>query len=393
MNKKIVYITHAKRTAIGTLLGSLSPVPAYKLGAAVIKLILNESGIDPKNIDEVILGHVITGGMGQNPARQALREAGIPKEIPAFTVNKVCGSGLKSVILAAQAIALGEHKLIIAGGQENMSLGLHGTYIRAGHKYGDNKMIDLTQYDGLTDAFSKEAMGITAENIAKLFNITREMQDEYALLSHQKAAIASTEGKFKEEIVALELTLKKQNIVFDQDEGIRPDTSLELLARLRPAFKADGTVTAGNASSINDGAACLLIASEEAVKEYNLTPLVRIISYASAGVDPQIMGIGPIPASKKALSLANWEHEELDLIELNEAFAAQAIYVNQQMKWDINKVNVNGGAIALGHPIGASGGRVLVSLIHEMKRRKAKKGLASMCIGGGMGIAVCVEAI
>jgi acetyl-CoA C-acetyltransferase len=359
----------------------------------IIQSILKESKVDPTLIDEVIMGQVLTGGAGQNPARQALINAGIPQEVTAYTVNKVCGSGLKTVCLAASSIIAGDNSIVIAGGQENMSLGLHGSYIRAGHKLGDLKMIDLMQYDGLTDVFSNKLMGITAENVSKRFNITREMQDEFALKSHQKALAAREAGRFKNEILPIEVKIKKDTIIFEQDEGIRPDIKLDALAKLRPAFDKEGTVTAGNASSINDGAAGLLVASEEALKQHNLQPLVRIVSYATAGVDPEIMGIGPIPASRKALEKAGWKVSDLDVIEANEAFAAQTIYVNQQMNWDIAKVNMNGGAVALGHPIGASGARVLVTLIHQMKQINAKKGLVTLCIGGGMGIAMCVETV
>lgn len=393
MNNKAVYITHARRTAIGSLLGSLSSIPAPKLASIVIKSILTESKLDASSIDEVILGQVLTGGAGQNPARQALILAGISQQVPAFTINKVCGSGLKAVSLAASSIVGGDNEIVLAGGQENMSLGMHGAYIRSGQKLGDIKMTDLMQYDGLVDAFSGVAMGITAENIAKQFNITRAMQDNYALNSHKKAAASQAAGYFNNEIIPVEIISKKQSVLFSKDEGIRADTSLELLARLKPAFDQNGTVTAGNASTINDGAACLLLASEAALKKYNLAPLARIVSYASAGVDPNIMGIGPIPSSTKALAKAGWKSQDLDLIECNEAFAAPSLYVNQQMGWDSNKVNVSGGAIALGHPIGASGARVLVTLIHQMQRQHAKKGLVTMCIGGGMGIAMCIESV
>lgn len=393
MSKKAVYITHAKRTAVGSLLGSLGSIPATKLAAIIIESILKDSKLDPAIINEVIMGQVITGGVGQNPARQALIQAGLPKEVTGFTVNKVCGSGLKTVCLAASSIIAGDNDIVIAGGQENMSLGLHGSYIRAGHKLGSTQMVDLMQYDGLTDVFSNNLMGITAENISKRFNITREMQDEFALKSHQKAREAQAEGRFKDEILPVEVKMQKATLIFDQDEGIRADIKLEVLAKLRPAFDKEGTVTAGNASSINDGAACLMVVSEEALKRYNLKPLVRIVSYAEVGVEPNIMGTGPVPASKKALDKAGWKVEDLDIIEANEAFAAQAIYVNQQMNWDINKVNMNGGAIALGHPIGASGARILVTLIHQMQKVNAKKGLATLCIGGGMGIAMCIEKV
>lgn len=391
MTKRETYIIDAKRSPVGSFMSCLSKIPAHKISSIIIKSILNDIKLDPDLIDEVILGQVLTGGLGQNPARQTLIESGLKNSIPAFTINKVCGSGLKSVCLAANSIIAEEADIIIAGGQENMSLAMHGAYIRAGNKYGNLNMIDLMQYDGLTDVFSDNLMGITAENIAKRFNITREMQDQFALESQQKAAKARTNGLFKNEIIAIEILQKKQNILFDQDEGIREDTNIEILSKLKPAFEANGTVTAGNASTINDGSAILIIASDIGVKKYNLKPIARIVSYASAGVDPNIMGTGPVPASKKALEKAGWNINDLDLIECNEAFAAQAIYVNREMKWDLGKVNVCGGAIALGHPIGASGSRILVTLINQMKNNKAKKGLATLCIGGGMGIAICIE--
>jgi acetyl-CoA C-acetyltransferase len=388
---KEVFITHAKRTAVGSFLGSLSQIPAPTLGASVIKAILDDSKVDNKLISEVILGQVITGGSGQNTARQAAIKAGMDTSVPAVTINKVCGSGLKAVSIAANAIACKQADLIIAGGQENMSLGMHGTYIRSGRKFGDEKLIDFMMYDGLTDVFSGVAMGITAENIAKKFNISREMQDEFAVKSQAKAAAAQKNGRFKNEIVPIEVQLKKETKIFDYDEGVRGDSSLEVLSKLRPAFDPAGTVTAGNASTINDGAAAVLVASEEAVKKYNLNPIARIVSTGMCGVDPSIMGTGPVPAAKLALARAGWSVDDLDLIEANEAFAVQACYVNEQMKWDTSKVNVNGGAVAIGHPIGASGARVLVTLLHEMQKISAKKALATLCIGGGMGIAMCFE--
>ena len=388
---KEVFITHAKRTAVGSFLGSLTQIPAPALGASVIKAILDDSKVDNKLISEVILGQVITGGSGQNPARQAAIKAGMDTSVPAVTINKVCGSGLKAVSIAANAIACKQADLIIAGGQENMSLGMHGTYIRSGRKFGDEKLIDFMMYDGLTDVFSGVAMGITAENIAKKFNISREMQDEFAVKSQAKAAAAQKNGRFKNEIVPIEVQLKKETKIFDYDEGVRGDSSLEVLSKLRPAFDPAGTVTAGNASTINDGAAAVLVASEEAVKKYNLNPIARIVSTGMCGVDPSIMGTGPVPAAKLALARAGWSVDDLDLIEANEAFAVQACYVNEQMKWDTSKVNVNGGAVAIGHPIGASGARVLVTLLHEMQKISAQKALATLCIGGGMGIAMCFE--
>lgn len=393
MDKKTAYITYAKRTAVGSLLGSLGTIPASKLGSLLIESIVADSKLDPLLIDEVIMGQVITGGAGQNPARQALVQAGLPWEVKGYTINKVCGSGLKTVCLAASSIIAGENQVVISGGQENMSLGLHGAYIRAGQKFGDIQLRDLMQYDGLTDAFSHNSMGLTAEKIAKKFNISRRMQDEYALQSHRKATIALERGYFKDEILPVEVKLKKDTLMFASDEGIRPNTTIETLSKLRPAFDHEGTVTAGNASSINDGAACVMVVSEEILKKYNLKPLVRIVSYATAGVDPSIMGIAPVPASRNALDKAGWKVQDLEVIEANEAFAAQTIYVNQQMQWDPNKVNMNGGAIAIGHPIGASGARILVSLIYQMQRIKAKRGLATLCIGGGLGIAMCIESV
>ncbi|MDP4708521.1 MAG: acetyl-CoA C-acetyltransferase [Rickettsiaceae bacterium] len=388
-----VYITQAKRTAVGSFLGGLSTVPAHMLGAEIIKAILQDSKLEPAIIDEVILGQVLTGGSGQNPARQSVIHAGMPITSPAMTINKVCGSGLKAVALAANAIRAGEGELIIAGGQENMSLAMHASYLRAGRKFGNVELIDMMMYDGLTDVFSGAMMGITAENIADKFKISREDQDQFALASHLKAAEAQRDGKFKNEIVPIEITVKKDKILFANDEGIRSDSTIAALAKLRSAFKSDGSVTAGNSSTINDGAAGVLVASEAAVKKYKLTPIARIVSHAQCGVEPSIMGTGPVPASQKALTKAGWTVSDLDIIEANEAFAVQAEYVNRQMKWDVNKVNINGGAIALGHPIGASGARVLVTLLHEMQRSKAKKALATLCIGGGMGIAMCLEGV
>lgn len=390
---KEVYIVSAKRTAIGSFLGSLSSVSAPALGAEVLKSIITECNIAPDSLDEVIMGQVITGGSGQNPARQTLMASGISQEVPAMTINKVCGSGLKSVILAAQAIKSGDAHMILAGGQENMSLGCHGAYFRAGAKFGDLKLTDQMMYDGLTDVFSGKMMGITAENIANQFNISRQEQDEFALNSQLKAAAAQQDGYFKQEIVPIEVKTKKDQIIVDRDEGVRADSSLDGLAKLRPAFDPDGSVTAGNSSTINDGAAALLVVSEEALSKYNLIPLARIVSYGNAGVDPNIMGTGPVPASQKALKKASWQVDDLDLIEANEAFAVQALYVNKNMGWNLDKVNISGGAIALGHPIGASGARVLVTLINQLHRVGGRKGLATLCIGGGMGIAMCVEAM
>lgn len=388
-----VYIAAAKRTAIGSFFGGLSTIAAHKLGAEVLKSIIADHKLAPNAIDEIVMGQVIAGGSGQNPARQALIAAGIDQGVPAMTINKVCGSGLKAAILAAQSIKAGDAEMILAGGQENMSLSHHGAYFRGGTKFGDLKLIDQMMYDGLTDAFSGKIMGITAENIANRFNISRDEQDEYALNSQLKAAAAQEAGHFKGEIVPVEVKLKKDTMMIDQDEGIRGNSTLEGLAKLRPAFDPQGSVTAGNSSTINDGAAALLIASEDALKKHNLTPLAKIISYGNAGVDPEIMGTGPVPASQNALKNAGWKIDDLDFIEANEAFAAQAIYVNQNMGWDTSKVNVHGGAIALGHPIGASGARVLTTLVHQLHRSGSKRGLATLCIGGGMGIAMCIEAV
>jgi acetyl-CoA C-acetyltransferase len=342
-------------------------------------------------VDEVILGQVLTANQGQNPARQAARAAGIPDEKTAFGINQVCGSGLRAVALAAQQIMSGESAIVIAGGQESMSLSQHAAYLRAGQKMGDLQFVDTMIKDGLWDAFNGYHMGTTAENVARAFQITREEQDEFALASQQKASAAQKSGKFASEIAAVTVKGRKGDTVVDQDEYIRHDASIEAMTKLRPAFSKDGTVTAANASGINDGAAALVVMSAAEAAKRGLTPLARIASFATAGVDPAVMGTGPIPASTKALSRAGWSHQDLDLIEANEAFAAQALAVNKGMGWDTGKVNVNGGAIAIGHPIGASGARVLTTLLHEMQRRDAHKGLATLCIGGGMGVAMCVE--
>jgi len=388
-----VVIVEAARTAVGNFNGSLSSVPASTLGATVIKSLLERSGVKPEQIDEVIMGQVLTAGQGQNPARQAVIEAGLPEHVPAFNINKVCGSGLKVVHLAAQAIRCGDADIIIAGGQENMSMSPHVLpKSRQGAKMGPWALQDCMITDGLWDAFNNYHMGQTAENIAEQFNIDRDAQDAFAAASQQKAEAAQKAGNFDAEIVPVEIPQRKGDpIVFDKDEFIRLGATKEGLSKLRPAFVKTGTVTAGNASGINDGAAAILLMSESKAKELGLTPIARVASYANAGVDPKIMGTGPIPASKKCLEKAGWTAEDLDLIEANEAFAAQAISVNQGMGWDTDKVNVNGGAIALGHAIGASGTRILVSLIHEMVRRDAKKGLATLCIGGGQGVALAIE--
>ena len=390
---KPVVIVAAKRTAIGKFGGSLAKVSAPELGATVIQALMAQTGVSPESIDEVILGQVLTAGAGQNPARQAVIKAGLPNTVSAMTINKVCGSGLKAVMLAAQAIACGDADIIIAGGQENMSASAHVLpNSRDGFRMGNAALVDTMINDGLWDAFNNYHMGITAENVAKKYGISREAQDAFALASQQKAIVAQDAGKFKDEIVAVSIPQRKGDpIVFDTDEYINRKTNAESLAGLRPAFDKAGTVTAGNASGINDGAAAVMVMSADKAKELGLTPLATITAFASAAIDPAIMGMGPMYASRKALDKAGWTAADLDLMEVNEAFAAQAAAVNQEMGWNTDIINVNGGAIALGHPIGASGCRILVSLLHEMQRRDAKKGLASLCIGGGMGVALTVE--
>jgi acetyl-CoA C-acetyltransferase len=387
-----VVITAALRSAVGKFGGSIAKVSAADLGAQMIKALLARTGVKPAQISEVILGQVLTAGVGQNPARQALIRSGIPDSVPAMTVGKVCGSGLKAVHLAAQAIKCNDADIIIAGGQENMSASPHVLQgSRDGFRMGDAKLVDSMIVDGLWDAYNNYHMGMTAENVAKEFDISRREQDEFAAASQQKAEAAQKAGKFKAEIAPIEIVSKKGTVVFDSDEFIRYGTTAAALGELKPAFSKDGTVTAGNASGINDGAAAVMIMTERRANELGLNPLARIKAYSSAGVDPKVMGMGPVPASQLCLKKAGWTHQELDLMEINEAFAAQAIAVNRRMGWDTSKINVNGGAIALGHPIGASGCRILVTLLHEMIRRDAKKGLASLCIGGGMGVAVAVE--
>lgn len=388
-----VVIVKALRTAIGTFGGSLAGVPAPQLGAVVIKALIEQTGIAPEAVDEVILGQVLTAGSGQNPARQASVLAGLPHSVPAMTINKVCGSGLKAVHLAAQAIRCGDADIIIAGGQENMSASPHVLMgSRSGQKMGDWKMVDSMIVDGLWDAFNDYHMGITTENIAEKYGITREEQDAFAAATQQKCEAAQNDNRFADEIVPVEIPQRKGDpVVFDRDEFPRAGVTAESLAKLRPAFKKDGTVTAGNASGINDGAAAVLVMSAAKAAELGLEPIAKVAAYANAGVDPAIMGTGPIPASQRCLARAGWSPSDLDLIEANEAFAAQAISVNREMGWDTSKVNVNGGAIAIGHPIGASGTRVLVTLLHEMGRRNAHKGLATLCIGGGQGVALAVE--
>ena len=388
-----VVIVAAARTAIGKFGGGLAKVPAPELGAVVIKEVLRRARLAPEQVDEVILGQVLTTGAGQNPARQAAIKAGLPFEVPAMTINKVCGSGLKAVMLAAQAIASGDAEIVVAGGQENMSASPHALMnSREGLRMGDGKLVDTMIVDGLWDVYHQIHMGITAENVAREHGISRAEQDAFALASQAKAAAAQDAGKFKDEIVAVPVPQKKGDpVLFETDEFINRKSSTEGLAGLRPAFDPAGTVTAGNASGLNDGAAALLLMAADKASQLGLAPLARIKSYAAAGVDPKLMGMGPAPASKKALAKAGWSAAELDLMEINEAFAAQACAVNKEVGWDTGRINVNGGAIALGHPIGASGARILVSLLHEMARRDAKKGLAALCIGGGMGVALAVE--
>jgi len=388
-----VVIVAAGRTAVGNFSGTLSGIPATELGAVVIKGLLEQTGVAADQVDEVILGQVLTAGVGQNPARQSVLAAGLPDTVPAMTINKVCGSGLKAVHLAMQAVACGDADIVIAGGQENMSLSSHvlpGS--RNGAKMGEWKMIDSMITDGLWDAFNQYHMGVTAENIAKKYEFSRDGQDAFAAESQRRAEVAQNNNVFDAEIIPVEVPQRRADpIVFKQDEFPRHGTTAESLGKLRAAFDREGTVTAGNASGINDGAAAVMVMKRSKADELGLEPLVSIVSFASAGVDPAIMGTGPIPASTKCLEKAGWQVADLDRVEANEAFAAQAMSVNQEMGWDIDKVNVNGGAIALGHPIGASGCRVLVSLIHEMKRSDSKKGLATLCIGGGMGVAMAVE--
>jgi len=390
-------IVAAARTAIGRFGGTLAKVPAPELGAIVIKEVLRRTGVAPDQVDEVIMGQVLTAGSGQNPARQAAIKAGLPHAVPAMTINKVCGSGLKAVMLAAQAIRNGDADIVVAGGQENMSASPHVMLgSRDGFRMGDAKIIDSMIVDGLWDVYNQYHMGNTAENVAKAHGIDRAAQDALAFASQTKAAAAQDAGRFKEEIVAVTIPQRKGDpLIFEADEFINRKSTAEALAGLKPAFDKAGTVTAGNASGINDGAAALLVMSDKRAQALGLTPLARVVSFASTGVDPAIMGMGPAPASRKALEKAGWRAEELDLMELNEAFAAQACAVNKDLGWDKapykDRINVNGGAIALGHPIGASGARVLVTLLHEMKRRDAKKGLAALCIGGGMGVALTVQ--
>ncbi|WP_296706511.1 acetyl-CoA C-acetyltransferase [Rhodoblastus sp.] len=386
-----VVIVSAARTAVGSFSGVFANVPAFELGAAAIKAALERAKVEAADVDEVILGQVLSANQGQNPARQAAIKAGIPQEKTAWGLNQLCGSGLRSVALGLQQITNGDANVIVAGGIENMTLAPHVAFLRSGVRLGDLKVLDTMLRDGLTDAFHGYHMGTTAENIATKFQITREDQDQFATASQNKAEAAKKAGKFKDEIVPFTISSKKGDIVVDTDEFIRDGVTYDQLAKLRPAFSKEGTVTAGNASGINDGGVALVLMTAAEAAKRGLTPLARIASWATAGVDPAIMGTGPIPASRKALEKAGWNIQDLDLIEANEAFAAQAISVNRELGWDTSKVNVNGGAIAIGHPIGASGARILVTLLHEMQRRDAKKGLATLCIGGGMGIALTVE--
>jgi acetyl-CoA C-acetyltransferase len=386
-----VVIASAARTPVGSFNGSFANTPAHELGAAVIKEVLDRSGVAPEEVSETILGQVLTAGQGQNPARQAHINAGLPKESAAWSINQVCGSGLRAVALGAQHIALGDDSIVVAGGQESMSLSQHAAHLRAGQKMGDLKFVDTMIKDGLWDAFNGYHMGTTAENVASQWQITREQQDEFALASQNKAEAAQKAGKFKDEIAAFTVKTRKGDVVVENDEYIRLGATIDGMTKLKPAFSKDGTVTAGNASGLNDGAAAVVLMTAEEAERRGIEPLARIASYATAGVDPAIMGTGPIPASRRALEKAGWKVSDLDLVEANEAFAAQACAVNKDMGWDTSIVNVNGGAIAIGHPIGASGARILNTLLFEMKRRGAKKGLATLCIGGGMGVAMCLE--
>ncbi len=386
-----IVIAGAARTPIGSFLGSLASVPAHQLGATAITEALARAGVAADEVSELIFGQVLTAGAGQNTARQAAMEAGIPASSTAVTINQVCGSGLRSVAMGYQAIKAGDSDIVVAGGQENMSLSPHCAPLRAGHKMGNADFVDTMIKDGLWDAFHGYHMGTTAENVAKAWSISREAQDEFAANSQQKAEAAQAAGKFVDEIVPVTIKNRRGDVIVDTDEYLKPGTTVEALQKLRPAFQKDGTVTAGNASGLNDGAAALVLMSATEASKRSVTPLATIKSWATVGVEPEIMGSGPIPASRAALDKAGWNVDDLDLIEANEAFAAQACAVNNDLGWDTSKVNVNGGAIALGHPIGASGARVLITLLHEMQKRDARKGLATLCIGGGMGIALCVE--
>jgi acetyl-CoA C-acetyltransferase len=388
-----IVVAGAARTAVGSFNGSFANTPAHELGVAAIKAALERASVDAKEVDEVILGQILTAAQGQNPARQAARGAGVPDSATAWGLNQLCGSGLRAIAVGMQQIATGDAKVIVAGGQESMSMAPHAQHLRGGVKMGDYKMIDTMIKDGLTDAFFGYHMGNTAENVARQWQLTRDQQDRFAVASQNKAEAAQKAGRFKDEIVPFTISTRKGDVVVDQDEFIRHGATLDAVAKLKPAFDKEGTVTAANASGINDGAAATVLMTEAEAARRGITPLVRIVSWATAGVDPQIMGTGPIPASRKALEKAGWSVNDLDLVEANEAFAAQACAVNKDMGWNPEIVNVNGGAIAIGHPIGASGARIFNTLVYEMKRRGAKKGLATLCIGGGMGVAMCVESL
>ena len=388
-----VVIAGAARTPVGAFNGAFATTPAADLGAVAIRGAMERAGVSPEEVDEVVLGHVLTAGAGMNPARQAAMNAGIPKEKTAWVLNQVCGSGLRAVAIGMQQIVAGDAEIIVAGGQENMTLSPHAAHLRAGHKMGDYKMVDTMIKDGLWDHFNGYHMGNTAENVAREWQITREQQDEFAVRSQNRAEEAQKAGRFKDEIVPVTVKGRKGDTVVEDDEYIRHGATLDNVAKLRPAFDKEGTVTAGNASGINDGASAMVLMSEATAQKRGIKPLARIVSWATAGVDPSVMGSGPIPASKKALERAGWSVSDLDLVEANEAFAAQACAVNKELGWSDDIVNVNGGAIAIGHPIGASGNRVLNTLLHEMGRRGANKGLATLCIGGGMGVAMCVERV
>lgn len=390
-NAKEIVIASAARTPVGSFNGALSSVPAHELGAIAIKAALERASLDPADVDEVIFGQILTAGSGQNAARQAALSAGIPDSSTAWALNQLCGSGLRTVAVGMQQILAGDADIVVAGGQENMSLAPHVAHMRNGYKMGDFKLVDTMLKDGLIDAFNGYHMGITAENVANQWQITREHQDNFAVNSQNKAEAAQKAGKFKDEIVPVTVKERKGERIVEDDEYIRHGATIENMQKLRPAFDKEGSVTAGNASGINDGAAAIVLMSAEEAEKRGITPLAKIASWATAGVDPKIMGTGPIPASRKALEKAGWAIDDLDLVEANEAFAAQACAVNKDLGWNEEIVNVNGGAIAIGHPIGASGARVLVTLLHEMGRRDAKKGLATLCIGGGMGVAMCVE--
>jgi len=389
--KDDVVIVSAARTPVGSFNGAFANLPAHELGKAAIQEVLNRAGVEGGRVSEVIMGQILTAGQGQNPARQASIAAGIPVESPAWGVNQLCGSGLRAVALGYQAIMNGDSEIVVAGGQESMSMAPHAQHLRNGIKMGAFEMVDTMIKDGLWDAFNGYHMGTTAENVAKQYQITRHQQDEFAVKSQNKAEAAQAAGKFRDEIVAVTIKSRKGDIVVDTDEYPKKGVTLDALSKLRPAFDKEGTVTAASASGINDGAAAVVLMKASEAAKLGKVPLARIVSWAQAGVDPSIMGTGPIPASRAALKKAGWKHDDLDLVEANEAFAAQACAVNKDLGWDTAKVNVNGGAIAIGHPIGASGARVLVTLLHEMGKRNAKKGLATLCIGGGMGIAMCVE--